>query len=228
VTYPVRALVFDLDGTLVDHEAASLTGLTTLLEFLGARHVTATDVAGDWHRLEEEHWVAYRSGQITFQEQRRLRMVGFLPIIGRAVAIDQALVPFDHYLKGYEAGWVAFDDALAALERARRAGLKTVVLTNGDQAQQEAKLRAAGLDHLSGPVVASSSLPQGKPHPMAYAAACAAAQESAPNVLMIGDNHELDVLAARAAGPQAVHLDRRGNHPATEPSRIATLAELSY
>lgn len=228
MTHPVRALVFDLDGTLVDHEAASLTGLTALLEVLGVDHVTATEVAEEWHRLEEEHWVAFRSGQITFMEQRRLRMRDFLPIVGLALDMDQALLAFDQYVKGYEAGWVAFDDALAALELARSSGLKIAVLTNGHQEQQEAKLRAVGLDHLSGPVIASSSLPEGKPHPGAYAAACDAVEQRAQHVLMIGDNYELDVLAARAAGLQAIHLDRRGDHPAYEPGRIATLADLGY
>jgi putative hydrolase of the HAD superfamily len=45
---------------------------------------------------------------------------------------------------------------------------------------------------------------------------------------MVGDNHELDVLAARAAGLQAVHLDRRGAHSAEETRRISSLLELAY
>lgn len=220
--------MFDLDGTLLDHEAASLHGLTALLEGLGVDHLTASDVACEWHRLEEDHWVAYRAGRVSFEEQRRLRMRDFLPAIGSTLNEQHALPAFDLYLKGYEAGWVAFDDALTALEMAHSAGLKIAVLTNGHQEQQEAKLRAVGLLDLSGPVIASSSLPEGKPHPVAYAAACAAVEQDSRHVLMVGDNYELDVLAARSAGMQAVHLDRRGAHPSREEKRIATLAHLAF
>lgn len=221
-----RAVVFDLDGTLVDHEAASLHGLRALLEGLGVAHVAAADVAAEWHRLEEEHWVAYRQGMISFEEQRRLRMRDFLPVVASTIAEERASEVFDLYLRGYEAGWTAYDDARETLERACSLGLRVAILTNGHQEQQEAKLRAAGLTDLCGPVVASSGLTEGKPSRVAFAAACAAVGERADDVLMVGDNYEVDVLPARAFGMQAVHLDRRGEHPAEDPSRISRLTDL--
>jgi putative hydrolase of the HAD superfamily len=44
--------------------------------------------------------------------------------------------------------------------------------------------------------------------------------------LYVGDDYEVDVLAARAAGLGAVYLDRVGTRPMTEHNRITTLAEL--
>jgi phosphoglycolate phosphatase-like HAD superfamily hydrolase len=41
--------------------------------------------------------------------------------------------------------------------------------------------------------------------------------------LMIGDNYELDVLAARAAGLPAVQLDRSASHSRPGGDRISTL-----
>ncbi|WP_327004670.1 HAD hydrolase-like protein [Dactylosporangium sp. NBC_01737] len=45
-------------------------------------------------------------------------------------------------------------------------------------------------------------------------------------VVSVGDRHDLDVVAARAAGLHAVHLDRDGAGPLDEPHRVASLTEL--
>jgi putative hydrolase of the HAD superfamily len=43
---------------------------------------------------------------------------------------------------------------------------------------------------------------------------------------MVGDNYDLDVLGARAAGLQAIHLDRKRAETRPERSRITSLHEL--
>lgn len=220
------AVVLDLDGTLMDHEAAALAGLASLLAALERPEHDPAACAPTWFELEDRYWGHWRDGLISYQEQRRRRLRDFLPTVGATVAESELDEVFARYHEGYASGWVAYDDARPALERLRAAGLRLAVLTNGDQEQQTAKLRAMGVLDLCGPVVASSSTGAPKPHPAAYAAACAAVGAAPDRVLMVGDNHELDVLAARAAGLQAVHLDRSGTHPAPEASRIRSLAEL--
>jgi putative hydrolase of the HAD superfamily len=222
----IKAVVFDLDGTLLDHAGASLSGLARLLEVLAVSDVGPADVAGEWRRLEDEHHPAWREGRISFQEQRRRRLRDFAPTVDRQLADDELDRTFAVYLEGYEAGWVAYDDAPPVLARVRSAGLPMAVLTNGDQAQQEAKLRVIGLLDCCGPVLASSSVGVAKPHPLAYAAACAAVGAAPQDVLMVGDNYELDVLAPRDAGMQAVHLDRTGSDAGSDEGRITTLADL--
>lgn len=227
MTPPVTAVVFDLDGTLLDHSAASRAGLTTLLDALQVQHLTVDDLAAEWVRLEDEHYETWRQGLISFSEQRRRRLRGLLPLIDRELPETALDATFAAYLVGYEAGWSAYDDAGAAVARVRDAGLAVAVLTNGDQEQQTAKLRAIGLLDACGPVLASSSIGAPKPSAAAYLAACAAVGAEPDRVLMVGDNLELDVLAPRAAGLRAVHLDRAGNHPVPERHRVRSLSELS-
>jgi putative hydrolase of the HAD superfamily len=43
---------------------------------------------------------------------------------------------------------------------------------------------------------------------------------------MVGDNYELDVLAARAAGLSAIHLDRSADRSEPAGDRISTLHDL--
>ncbi|WP_209307684.1 hypothetical protein [Geodermatophilus sp. DF01-2] len=45
-------------------------------------------------------------------------------------------------------------------------------------------------------------------------------------VLHVGDLYDLGVLAARAAGLHALHLDRQDGGPHDEPCRITTLRDL--
>jgi putative hydrolase of the HAD superfamily len=99
------------------------------------------------------------------------------------------------------------------------------VLTNGDLAQQTAKLTAIGLIDHCGPVFASSVLPAPKPDARAFTEACLRLDCAPATVLMVGDNYEVDVLGARAAGMPAIHLDRSEGVRASH-DRINTLQDL--
>lgn len=223
----LAAGLFDLDGTLLDHEAATAAALRAWLPSYGLGREDIEAVIPVWSVLEQQHYPAWRAGQISFAEQRRRRIRDFLPAVGQAVPAGQLDAVFAEYLTCYEAAWTAFDDAAPALRRIAAAGLRAGVLTNGDQAQQTAKLAAAGQLDLSGPVFASSGLPAAKPERRAYHEACRRLQVAPGRALMVGDNYDLDVLAARAAGLlSAINLDLSANRtqPASDP--IRTLNDL--
>jgi putative hydrolase of the HAD superfamily len=222
----LTAVLFDLDGTLLDHEAASAAALRAWLPSYGLGQEDIEAAIPVWSALEEQHYPAWRAGQISFAEQRRRRIRDFLPAVGQAVPASQLDAVFAEYLTCYEAAWAAFDDAAPALRRITSAGLRTGVLTNGDQAQQTAKLAATGLLELSGPVFASSELPAAKPDRRAYLEACHRLHVAPGQALMVGDNYDLDVLAARAAGLTAIHLDRSANPAQTARGTISTLHDL--
>ncbi|HZI97488.1 MAG TPA: HAD family hydrolase [Actinomycetales bacterium] len=136
-------VLFDLDGTLVDHDSAAGAAVETWL--LGTGWVDAVDVAAlvvDWDRIAERHFAAYRAGQINVKDQRRARLRDFLP----RIAIDASDWPderldsvFRGYLAAYEAAWRAFPDASPSLEAVRRL-TQVGVLSNGDLDQQVAKV----------------------------------------------------------------------------------------
>jgi putative hydrolase of the HAD superfamily len=115
---------------------------------------------------------------------------------------------FAGFLNLYEQSWAAFPDAQPALEVAKGNGWRIGVLTNGATRQQNAKLAAIGLADFVDVVATSESLGFSKPAAEAYRLTCEALGVDPAETLMIGDNLELDVLAARAAGLSAEHLDR--------------------
>lgn len=113
----------------------------------------------------------------------------------------------------------------------RSMGLDLAVLTNGDQAQQEDKLRRMGILDEFDVVLVGSSLPTFKPGALAFEALCSALGQPAGEVLYVGDDVgddlAADVQGALGAGLRSVWMDRlgRGGSSAEVPT-ITSLDEL--
>lgn len=221
----ISAVVFDLDGTLFDHQLSARLGLQAWLK---ARGVALDDeLERAWFEAEAKHFTAWRDGLVSFAEQRRRRLRDFLPLIRVRIGQDDDLDDvFAGYLDAYERAWAGYDDVDSALASLRDLGLTTAVLTNGSEHQQRAKLSRLGLLDRVGPVFTAEALGVAKPRPEAFHLVCRALDLAPASVLYIGDDHEVDVLAARSAGLQAIHLDRLDAGPLTEPHSISTLASL--
>jgi putative hydrolase of the HAD superfamily len=223
----LQGVLLDLDGTLVDHESAVGDALRGWLPSLG---VPATDeVLASWAVIQERHLIAWRERRVSFQEQRRRRLRDFLPTVGVSFVDDEESLDrlFDGYLRRYEKAWRAFDDVDDALVAIARAGLTTAVLTNGTVEQQTGKLARVGLLGRVGPVYTAEDIGSAKPDPRAYLTACDRLGLPPSAVLNVGDRVDLDVEGARAAGLQAVHLDRNGQGGVPSGWRIRSLRELA-
>lgn len=222
----ISAVVFDLDGTLFDHSRSARRGLRHWLAGLDV--VLTEDLASVWFDAEERHVTSWCDGAVSWAEQRRRRLRDFLPLIGLPVGTDDALdeVFVAGYLPAYERAWVGYDDVSATLDAVHGCGVITAMLTNGAQEQQEVQLAHLGLLERMSPVFTAEGLGVAKPSPRAFHRCCAHLALPPGQVLYVGDDYEVDVLAARAAGLQAVYLDRVGTGPMTEHNRITTLTEL--
>ena len=115
-------MLFDVDGTLVDHDNAPREALIRWLT--GSRLATEEQckdgLVAVWDQIAERHFPAFRARQITFQEQRRRRLRDFLLHLGiQAEQLDEQALDavFEDYLRHYEAAWRAFDDVAPACWR---------------------------------------------------------------------------------------------------------------
>jgi len=204
----VKAVIFDLDNTLFDHTGSATYAIRTWISELGG--TPSEELLAQWFAIEDRNFNAFLAGELTHQEQRRGRLRDFLPLLGLAVPPTDAELDefFTGYLHHYTNSWTAFPDARPALEVARGNGWRIGVLTNGSTRQQNAKLRAIGLADLVDVVCTTESLGVSKPARETYLRTCEALGTDPAETLMIGDNLELDVLGAQAAGLTARHLDR--------------------
>ena len=102
-----------------------------------------------------------------------------------------------------------YPDAAPALDEARERGLTTVCVSNWDCALPEV-LERCGLAARLDAVVASATVGARKPDPAIFDAALELAGCGPAAALHVGDTPEEDVAGARAAGIEAVLLDRAG------------------
>lgn len=218
-------VLFDLDNTLFDHRGAANRAVRAWIEALGLDGPIESHV-DRWFMLETRHHERFQRGEISHQDHRRARMRDFLP--GAARLGDKAADEvFAGYLDLYRAAWRAFDDAAPAVAAAQEAGLAVGILTNGEQAIQDNKVRRTGLGRFKVPVFASSALAAAKPSPAAFHHACTALGIDPSRTLMVGDSLAHDVRGALGAGLDAVLLDRRGRSRAAV-RRVRSLAELAW
>ena len=222
---PVRAVIFDLDDTLFDHGGSVRTALTTWLPQVPAADLPQLTRA--WFDLEHVHYESWRAGHISFDEQRRRRIRDFWLHLGRQLAPHDDLDSlFASYLTHYEHAWQAFDDARPALVELNGLGFLTAVLTNGSTAQQNAKVDRIGLRARLCAVITSEELGVAKPDPRCYLSACEQLGVEPSQALHVGDRDDLDVLSARAAGLQAVHLDRSAGRDDNSEQHLTSLRDL--
>ena len=216
----LRAVIFDLDGTLVDQDGAAGPAVAEWAAELG---LDPTRIVERWRDIANRHYARYQAREITFQEQRRERV---RELLGTTLGDAEADALFDGYLHRYEAGWTVFDDAISCLERAHQAGWGTAILTNGERSQQVQKITRLGLKRLVDEIVCSSDLPAAKPDPRAFQTTLARLGVEAEHALMVGDGLENDVLGARGAGMNAVLIDRFATQ--SEKCTIRSLDELIF
>ncbi len=206
----LRGVLFDLDGTLLDHRGAADLAIAEWASAIpGARKVT--DPARRWLQLESEYFRLYEEGECTIWEQRRMRIRAFCPALAD---LDDARADalFDEYAALYRTHWRAFPGAVDLVTEALRAGCAVGVLTNGDEPLQRAKLDSIGLTRPEVRLLATSTLGVAKPAARAFELACEVLGTPISATVMIGDSYDTDIRGARAAGLHAIHVT-----PARDP-----------
>lgn len=223
---PIRAVLFDLDHTLFDHESAARAGLASLS---GAFGVNVTDEIDElWFRIEDEQYERYMSGELDLLGQRRTRFRLFAAAIERegADASDaEADAGWNAYYDGYVAAWRAFEESVPTLIRIRERGLKTGIITNGHHEQQVLKTERSGIRPHVDDVVSSGESGIAKPDPRIFHLACERLDVAPAETLFVGDNYAVDVEGALGAGLHALHIDRTATPapaPAPAPAPTAT------
>lgn len=184
--YAVRALLFDLDGTLVDSRRDLATALDLMLQDLGLRPLgveAVTRFVGDGARRLVERGLAVARPDVALEE----------------AFVTEALTRFKtHYAQCLLATTRPYPNVVAVLERF--AALPKAVVTNKPTAFSETILQELGLRAHFVAVIGGDALPERKPHPapvLAGLAACGVADPA--DAVMIGDSPN-DIRAGRAAG----------------------------
>jgi len=228
-----QALLLDFDGTLVDWRGGLAAGIRVAAgQFAAAHGFDADDVAartlafeGEIFEANAEAW--YLGG---------IDAAHLYNTVWRRAHDNYGVDPSDvarladvHW-RAELAGLRAYDDAALLLAAARNAGIRTAVITNGPGDVQRGKLAAVGLADAFDAVLISAEVGSAKPNTRIFDVALAELGVAAEDAWHIGDTLAFDIAGARAAGVEAVWLNRDGitrDEAEALPHReIATLAEL--
>lgn len=181
---PIRAVLIDLDGTLLD---------------------TVPDLADAANAMLAE------LGRLTLPQNTIRDFVGKgIPnLVGRCLGYPgesdapearEALALFKrHYAAVNGRKTRIYPGVPEGLRALRAAGLKTACVTNKAGAFTEQLLAATGLDRLLDLTVSGDTLAEKKPHPLPFLHLCERFGIAPAEALVVGDSRN-DVAGARAAG----------------------------
>jgi putative hydrolase of the HAD superfamily len=193
----MRAILLDLDDTLLDDRSATANGFVAFLSAHKHRcaYVDDDEALVAWRDAARRHWIRYEQGELSFQEQRRWRVREFL---GKALNDTDADAAFLVYQQAYEASWQLLPDVSEFL--ARTHAVPKVIITNGDRETQLRKVTVTGLRvHVRG-VITPADCGHWKPSVGMFRAALELLNVRPEHCLMIGDDPVRDVEPAAALG----------------------------
>jgi putative hydrolase of the HAD superfamily len=191
----MRAILLDLDDTLLDDRSATRAALDAFLSFHQSSSHSREQLLASWRSIAVRHWLRYETGEITFAEQRRCRVREFL---ARPLSDEEADAAFLPYRTAYEQSWRLLPGVPEFLDRTKH--IPKVIITNGERDQQVRKVEATGLLHHVVGVVTPSDCGHWKPHPNIFLAGIAMLRVNAHECLMIGDDVTRDIEPARRLG----------------------------
>ena len=209
----VRAILFDLDGTLVDSERESAEAMARALA--GGLELTITQADRDF--IIGRSWVdiyTHLRGAYPQLAWSREELIA-----ATASARDQVFA---------EVGVTVLPGALAAVERFAR--LPRAIVTGSSRVEAAQALAALGLAGAFGAVIASEDVPRSKPAPDGYLAAARALGVDPRDCLVVEDSAS-GIAAGLAAGCRVIAVEA-GNFAGHEQSSahrvIATLELLTW
>jgi putative hydrolase of the HAD superfamily len=223
----VKALLFDLDDTLLDYsggvdrtwtEACTACCATAGIEpatLVGAIFETRRWFWDDpaRHRRERVNMLGAWQHIVEFALERLGRPD---PDLAEAIARD--------YGARRRAVMCLFPDSLACLTELRRRGIPLAMVTNGDASQQRYKIERHDLARFFDAIVIEGEFGAGKPDEAVYQHALGVLGMKPGEALMVGDHLEWDVGAPQRLGLTGVWMDRGGlglpHGSAVQPHRI--------
>lgn len=220
----MQAVVFDAVGTLLRPEPAVGEAYASAARRLGSTRDTA-DVRARFHAAwrAEEARDCEPGGLRTDEARERRRwqriVAEVFPEVDRQDELFAAL--WEHFAQA--AHWRLFDDVIDTWRELERRGLVLAVASNFDRRLLEICASIAPLADCRY-VYPSSLVGWRKPATEYFAHVAAALDLPAESILMVGDDYENDVVAARQAGWSAVYLSRQ--QVAVEETAISSLREV--
>ena len=199
-----RAILFDLDDTLFDHQRASTLAL-------GAMHAAhAPDLpfepfANKHAEVLEIFHARFLAGEFTLDQARVARMQSLFAAFERDIDAATAIEAAQLYRESHQANRHLVPGTIELLDTVRE-HCRLGVVTNNSTIEQIEKLRALNIASYFDTVVISEDVGVTKPDPKIFSIALTRIGARPQDAVFVGDNWTNDVVGAINAGMSAVWL----------------------
>lgn len=209
----IRAVLFDLDGTLRHNDPSSTETFLDYAVQLGAidsptqrRHATrwthyywaqSAEMLADlehFQSLSHEFW--------TFYSERTLIEFGCTPVQAKALAP----VVHRYMSEDYKPRDIVRDDVIPTIQALRSAGFMLGIVSNREESFEE-YLAMLDMHKYFNLALAAGEINAWKPEPQIFEYALRQLNISANQAIYVGDNYYADIVGSREAGLQPVLLD---------------------
>ena len=188
----IKAIAFDLDGTLIDSVpdlAAATQGMLAELDLPLCNESQVRSWVGNGAAKLVERALTFARGEQATQAD-----------------IDAAMPLFSrHYEANLQQHSRLYDGVKSALEQLVKLGYQLAIVTNKPYRFTVPLLEAFGIAHLFNQVLGGDSLEKMKPDPLPLTHLKQTWQLDDEQLLMVGDSRN-DILAAKAAGISSIGL----------------------
>jgi len=188
----IKAILFDLDGTLIDFKAMKKAAIK---EAAKAMVKAGLEMSEDeaYSKLDEVYWKDIESNTA---------IADFLKSLGKLE--DKILAAgINGYLRGKLANTKSVDGAVETIKKLKKR-FKVAVVTDAPRLKAWQRLNLIGMDGLFDVVVAYEDTGRRKPDRLPFEAALRRLGVKAEEAVMVGDWYERDVEGAKALGMRTV------------------------
>ena len=222
----IKAVLFDLDDTLFDHEYCARTALESVrAAHAGFAPVEAVALQRSHAAILEELHAEVMAGRLDLDVARIERFRRLFEFAG--VDADHSLArEAAHTYRGrYLESRRAVTGAATLLEMARQRARIGIVSNNLLEEQQD-KLRCCRLDQYVDVLVVSEEAGVSKPDPRIFEIALERLDCRPDEAVMIGDSWAADIVGARAADIRAIWFNRENAAPPADPADVSVIRAL--
>ena len=219
-----EAIIFDIDGTLIDYDYAQYQTLDKLLDIIPWNNSTrpmTKEVFEYWYKEKNEFYTRPDSNKVNQYEQQKIILENVLAnwkIIVDSTQLTNTL--FDIY----ETTWRAYPDVLECLFKLNE--YKLCVISNGDSKFQRLKLTKTGLDRYFSEVLVSGDIKIKKPDSKIFQTMSDNINIRLDKCVYIGDRLDFDAIGSSDAGMLGVWLTRKNIIGKKIPKNVKTIASL--
>lgn len=205
----INTIYFDIDGTIIDIKKAQNLACEYMYKYYRFDEKdNLENFLKKWDELTEYHYPFYTRKEISYDEQRRRRIIDLFGHYGVEIKAEDALKIYAVYLEKFENSWILFDDVLPALEKMKNANYKMGIISNGELAQQSQKLEKTGILGYFSAILTSSELSFSKPDLRIFKVACKNIGIGYGDLCYVGDDYEKDILPCKKLGIKAIYINR--------------------